>query len=675
MKRLIVKYLLLFSASATSFGSHAFSISGQVTRLPEDSAYTELDNIMVTAKKTSDAVTSSMPVHTLNAEKVLTTGITDISDAMRRLPGVNLRDYGGSGGLKTISVRGLGAQHTGVVYDGVALSDVQSGQIDLSRYSLDDIRDIRLNVGDNDDIYAPARALASAATLQVNAMRTPDLMDTDLELTAKLSVGSFGMINPYFHVRKSNGSNLAWSASADFTHAKNNYPFKLVNGNSSTTEHRENSQLNSGHAELNGIWKPTSASQLSAKVYYYDNYRQLPGPVIYYASPSNEKLRERNAFGQLAYMSRITDWMSLRGTAKFNWATSRYKDKDGKYPGGILDDCYIQKEEYISATALFLPFKGFRASYALDFFHNSLRSNQVTDNRPFRNSLLQAISLKYSIWRLSITARGLLSIYHDKSESVPEGKTESRVSPSAGITFQPIAGFNWHIRTSYKNIFRMPTFNELYFDHFGSINLHPEITDQWNVGTTLGFSPFPWFPHLEVTLDGYVNKVKNKIVAVPYNMFIMTMTNLGKVLGRGLDATLSTEFAVDDKHSILVGGNYSYQRMEPRTDPTMTDYGKQVAYTPLNSGAWNVSWLNPWVNFVAHGAGCSARYTTNSNVAATRIAGYMELGITLYHEFKFHNHKLELRGDVINLLNKQYEIVARYPMPGTAWRLSVKFSL
>ena len=30
----------------------------------------------------------------------------------------------------------------------------------------------------------------------------------------------------------------------------------------------------------------------------------------------------------------------------------------------------------------------------------------------------------------------------------------------------------------------MPTFNELYFDHYGSINLNPEITDQINAGVT-----------------------------------------------------------------------------------------------------------------------------------------------------------------------------------------------
>lgn len=74
----------------------------------------------------------------------------------------------------------------------------------------------------------------------------------------------------------------------------------------------------------------------------------------------------------------------------------------------------------------------------------------------------------------------------------------------------------------------MPSFNELYFDHFGSITLSPETTNQLNLGVTYGIGGFSWLSSLNVTIDGYFNWIKNKIVAVPYNMFVWTMTNMGK---------------------------------------------------------------------------------------------------------------------------------------------------
>ena len=640
-----------------------------------DSAGTELQELHVTASRESRELKSTAPVHTLDASRMLTTGVTDISDALRRLPGVNLRDYGGSGGMKTVSVRGLGTQHTGVLYDGVALGDVQGGQIDLSRYSLDNVSSLTLNIGDADDIFVPARAIATATTLSVNTMRSPDLMSRRPELTLKLRVASFTTLNPYLRLGLSNGSNLGMTLSGEYTHAKNDYPITIRNGSATTHERRQNSQLNLGHVEWNGIWKPTAASSLQAKAYWFDNSRQLPGPVTYYNSVSHERLRERNVFGQLGYRTRLGDRFSLRAMVKYNWAASRYQDEDGRYPGGQLDQRYYQQEEYASAALLYRPVAGLDLAYAADFWHNSLRSNLNKDNHPLRNSLLQSLSLKWKVWRLTATARGLLSIVHDKSDSAPDGKTETRLSPSAGVSLQPVAGEEWYVRASYKNIFRMPTFNELYFDHYGTVNLKPEIADQLNVGTTWSREVTSWLPRVDVTVDGYLNFVSNKIVAMPYNMFVWTMTNLGRVRILGLDATLNADFRPAEGHDLLLSGNYSYQRAAPRTDRSMLDWMKQVAYTPLNSGAWSLTWKNPWVNAVAHGSGCSARYSTSNNIPSTRIAGYMEIGFTLYREIQLRGCSLELRADLVNALDRRYEIIARYPMPGRSWSATVTFRI
>lgn len=125
--------------------------------------------------------------------------------------------------------------------------------------------------------------------------------------------------------------------------------------------------------------------------------------------------------------------------------------------------------------------------------------------------------------------------------------------------------------------------------------------------------------NITLTCDGYINHVKNKIVAVPYNMFVWRMTNLGKVRVFGLDATISSEYVVTDKQSLILTGSYSYQRAQPRTNPGSSEWMKQVAYIPLNSGSASLSWLNSWVNGVIHFTGCSPRYTTNSNIPETKL--------------------------------------------------------
>ena len=122
-----------------------------------------LEGVVVTETASRKALSGTAPLRILDNETMLRLGVTDIADALHRIPGITLRDYGGAGGMKTVSVRGFGARHTGVSYDGIALSDCQTGEIDVSRYSLDNAADISLVVGDNEDIFIPARSASYAA--------------------------------------------------------------------------------------------------------------------------------------------------------------------------------------------------------------------------------------------------------------------------------------------------------------------------------------------------------------------------------------------------------------------------------------------------------------------------------------------------------------------------------
>lgn len=667
MRKLICGLILAVSCWLACRQSFAHSLAN-------DTVIRQLDEVEVAADKQKPAVTSSSPVQIINSENFNTSGITDIADAMRRMAGINLRDYGGAGGLKTVSIRGLGAQHTGVVYDGAPVSDIQSGQIDISRYSLQNISSLSLYMGDADDVYLPARIMASASNIRINTLLSPDLTATKPEVNFKIRLASFQTLNPFLRFAKSNGQNLAFSVSADYLHSLNNYPFFVENGVASSREKRQNSLINSGHAEAFLIWKPKASQSLGLKVYYYDNGRQLPGPVIIYADPSHERLRENNLFSQVDYKIKFNSKFSLRALAKYNRSYTRYRDENGKYPGGKLDDRYIQNEEYVSSTLLYLPFENLKFSYAFDYFHNSLHDNSPVSDKPGRDSFLQALSAGYEVWRLKLTVRGLVSIVNDYSNSLAK-KTASRISPSVSLSLKVLENYDWYLRTSYKNIFRMPSFNELYFNHYGTVNLDPEITDQFNFGTGYSHSGRNLLNYVQITIDAYLNRIHNKIVAMPYNMFVWTMTNLGKVRSYGVDLTLNADFKISGKHHLDISGNYSYQRAAPRTDRNYPDWNKQLPYTPLSSGAFSLAWLNPWINFSVHANGCSSRYSTTLNVPETRMGGYMEFGFTLFRDFKIKDSTLEVRGDIINAFNRQYEVVRRYPMPGRSFAITFGYKL
>ena len=641
-----------------------------------DTLYTHLQSVEVKANRLREDVKSSAPLFRLTDSKMKLMGVTDITDALHRLPGLNIRDYGGAGGMKTVSVRGFGTTHTGVVYDGVVLSDCQSGRIDLSRYSLDNVDDISLVIGDNSDIFTTAKRIASAATITINTGSMPQPTDTSLHLTAQMRVGSFGLVNPYFKVGKSLTDRFSFSAIGEYSHADNNYPFTLRNGILVSRERRTNSRMNSGHAELNTRWLTSPSSSLTGKIYFYDNSRQLPGPVVLYNPLSDDTLHDRNFFGQLTYLDSSLSKLSFRMIAKYNWDATYYHEVDGRYTGGFYDENYIQREAYVSGSVLYTPLPSLSISYAADYFYNNLSSNDVTTVGPSRNSILQVLAVKYRNGRVLVTANVRYSIYDNDVKIGTSAADRRKLSPSLSVSVRPFRETSLYLRAAYKNIFRMPTFNESYYYRMGSTSLRPEDTQQFNVGLTWQNDINPsWLEGVSLTLDGYFNRVKDKIVAIPQNMFIWSMTNLDKVRAFGADVTAETTFVLSRKQRLTFSGNYSLQRVQPRTSKSDPDYNKQVAYTPIHSGSASLGWHNPWVDVVMKTTGASDRYGTNSNLPITRINGYMELGATLMRTFDIRRHSLDLRLDLLNILDTQYEIVASYPMPGRSFRLSATFHL
>lgn len=638
--------------------------------------YRYLDETTVTASKLVTAVTSSTPVFTVDSRDMLRAGITDISDALHRLPGVGLRDYGGSGGLKTVSVRGLGAAHTTVVYDGLPLSDAQTGAIDLSRYTVDNAGDLSLIIGDNTELVIPARLAAAPATLALSTRQLP--VDKDFDLTARFKIGSFGYYSPYLEVSRRMSKTLTLNINGEFVHALNNYPFKWVNGEVTTRERRDNSRMNSGHGEANLRWDYREGSFLKAKVYYYDNNRQLPGPVMYYViNGSEEHLRERNAFGQLAVNHRFNSKWNFNGGLKFNWAASLYTDPGNRQAGNMVRENYFQREAYATANILFTPCDNWSFDYAADYFFNSLNSNLPTDIRPRRNSLLQSLTAKWTAQRFNVTARLVESIYLNSAGTAGARppRNRNRLSPSVSLSARLLNNGLLYGRISYKNMFRMPTFNEAFFKHYGSADLKPESTDQLDLGMTFQAPRLPWLPVLTCTADVYRNWVSDRIVAVPYNMFVWTVTNVNRVVATGADVTINGTIDFGLRQALVATATWSYQRARIEVENTNAAYGKQVAYTPLNSGSFSLGYENPWVNVVFHGQGVSARYTDNLNSPGSRLPGYFEFGVTLWKEITIGRSNWELRLDALNILDKQYYVIARYPMPGRAWQFSIKYNI
>lgn len=658
----------------------AVSVQAQT---PNDSAAVrELQGVEVVARQGVGTTSSLTPVQRLDKTQMLRLNISTLTDALKRMAGVTVRDYGGAGGMKTVSARGIGARHTAVAYDGVALSDCQTGEIDLSRFALEQVEQVELTIGSADEIHRPARNMASAAMLELQTRPLP----TDGQpaaLHASLTGGSWAMVEPSFWYGQCLGRGWSVGASGDYLYAENDYPFTLKNVAVVTRERRTNSRMSAGHAEAMAMWRADNRHQVDTKIHYDDNLRRLPGIVHYYTNVNDERLHDRTAFIQSTYRGTLDSHWRLKASTKFNWAESDYRNHT---PGNVVGVAhYWQREWYATAAVLYAPSKTISLDYSADYLMNSLNSTLTTYGRPHRHTLFQAVAAKAQIQRLSATAHLLSTLSKEQVEGQAANSSQTpstlsqnsgddaslhRLSPSVALAYGLLPNEELRLRASWKQTFRLPTFNELYFYHFGTNDLRPERATQWNAGLTWRHA---WQKTTEcmLTADLYYNKVSDKIIAIPFNMFVWRMMNLANVAVYGADVTLQANRQLAPRHWLMLTGNYSWQQAENRSNAESPYYGRQIAYVPRHSFSATLTWLNPWTNLTLSADGQSHRWATNEHSQGTRIAGFAELDIGAWRTFAWHGHRLTLRASVRNLLDKQYDIVAHYPMPGRSWRVQL----
>ena len=379
----------------------------------DTTAYHQLKGVEVVEKARPSTTREATPLQVMDRAGIERLGIQDLSEAVKRFSGATVKDYGGIGGLKTVSVRSLGAQHTAVSYDGVTITDAQSGQVDISRFSLDNVEMVSLSIGQTDDIFQTARMYASAGALSVKTS-SPDFTSSPFHLKAQLKAGSFGLVNPYLRYEQKFGKKWYASWHGDYLRADGNYPFTLVNGDLVEKKKRNNSDIESWRTELNFAGDLGKAGTLSMKGYYFDSHRGLPGSVILYNDYSGERLWDRNAFAQARYENRITEKFALQAQAKYNYSWMRHLDVDNKYESGRQDDRYTQKEYYLSVSGLYSLTDHLLFSLAEDYFINTLDNTIPECPFPKRYTSLTALAAQYKDTRLTATA-SLLGTYNRES--------------------------------------------------------------------------------------------------------------------------------------------------------------------------------------------------------------------------------------------------------------------
>ena len=634
-----------------------------------------------------------VPAQVLSGEQLQRLNSHSVSDALRYFSGVQIKDYGGIGGLKTVNIRSMGSQHVGVFYDGIQIGNAQNGTVDLGKFSLDNMENISVYNGQKSNIFQSARDFASASAIYMETRKPTFKEGRDNNLNLKLKGGSFDLINASALMEHRYNDKLFSSVNLEFLNTSGEYKFRYhKDGGYDTTEVRRNGDVMFLRAEA-ALFGRINHGEWQIKGYMYNSKRGYPGAAVkkdYGISLFNEdRQKDRNFFFQGSVKQQVTDLYSYKIQAKYANDYMNYvmPPESTVQP---MDNNYWQQEFYYTVANLFSFNRWWTANISTDFQWNKLNAFG-TDMfnahfvKPRRYSVLSAAATSISLRRFSIQESLLYTFVHDQSARGKEVADNKNIfTPTLIASFKPFERIGLDVRAFYKEIFRMPTFNDLYYVQLGNRLLKPEYTTQYNIGIVYN-KQFDkgLFSSLNYTVDVYYNEVKDKIIATPTsNQLVWTMINLGYVEIRGIDMTLNPNLQIGE-FGIGVRLSYTYQKAQDFTrekkenwdDPVIDGYGDQIPYIPWHSGSLILNTKYKDWDFNYSFIYTGERYMLGNNTPVNHIQPWYTHDMSLSRNISFNNSLLRVTTEVNNIFNQQYEVVKWYPMPGTNFKIILSYTL
>ncbi|AMR33011.1 hypothetical protein A0256_17090 [Mucilaginibacter sp. PAMC 26640] len=672
-------YFLSFSKAHFFSQKEMFMLLGLLMFSFHASAQTDtikkLKEIQVKAKFAPN-VQTLVPTQVLNQKDFAGIGAFNVADAVRNFTGVNIKDYGGIGGLKTISVRSLGASHTAVLFDGVQLNDAQNGQIDLSKFNLINVQDIVLYNGQPESLLQPARSFASASVLSIKTTQPILTPAKPYQIQAGVKGGTFGLINPYLQWQQRISSQWSFIANGNYIQANGQYKFKVDGDRSDTLAIRKNGDVKSLQSDAALYWTKNDSNKFNIHINYYNAKRGLPGAIVYYNPATGQRLNNEDLFGQATYQHTWLNGLALLLNSKVSQLKTSYYDPNFLNAQGFITQHYKQREYYQSAALAYHLLPNWEISCAIDASRVNVDADIYNYASPTRFTLLNVLASNYKIGRWIFHGNLLQTNLSETVKSGTASRSQSILSPTLMASVKPFAIQNLQFRAFYKNVFRAPTLDELYFFAFVPRTIKPEFVKEYDLGFTWSKNLNNLLEYVTVTTDAYYNDVTNKIQAIPnQNPAIFSFSNLGKVNIRGVDLGIKTQSRHFNRWSGSLSANYTYQQAQDVSNPGASTYLGQIAYTPKNTlalnGGLNHGNLGVYYNYLFS----SSRYYTGNNDPQYKLPVYAISDASAVYRLMSGHIPLLASIEVNNLFNKNYAVIRSFPMPGRSYRFSIQITI
>lgn len=530
----------------------------------------------------------------------------------------------GFGMVSSPSFRGTNASQTAVIWNGISINSNLTGQTDFNTISPSSFNTITIRSGGGSTQYGSG-AVGGSIHLN-NTIDFQDKQSSDL----RLSFGSFSTISGVFKSRFSSDKKYI-DLGIDFISSENDYEYIDLNRKN---ENGNFDKLNiSANAGLN-----FEKSTLSWNSNYFLGNRNFSGTITSASKDSYKDVTTRNL---VTWKKASNKWnTTVKGAHTFE----RYR-----YYPNPENQLYFEGKSTTYLGDYQLEYnvnKDLKVSSILNYTYIKSEGSNIGSND--RNTLAAIL-----LWKHQVTHKLSYGI-NLRQEFLNDFENPFLASVDVKYAIN-----NWYsLKANASKNYRVPTFNDLYWNSGGNENLNPETSYQVEIANEFIWNQF------RLNINGFYISSKDLIKWQPGEDGLFTPLNISKTKNFGIE--LNGNYSKSFKeHQLNLVFNYAY------TAAKDLEKNKQLIYVPYHkaTGTFNYNYKKLTVYYQLLFNGEVFTTTDNNGV----LDGYSVSNLGLEYLIQEKSFPIKIGIKLNNIFNTYYENVAYRPMPNRNIQTFINF--
>ncbi len=573
-------------------------------------------------------------VNQLDSTLLQQASIQSLADLLTQYSTLNVKDYG-PGGAATVSQRGMEADQTQVLWNGMPLNVPFLGLVDFALLESEMFSGVEVAPGNMSSSYG-GRSMGGSISLNTTI--------PEEKISLSQSLGSYGYDRTMF---KAGYKNKPWKGGVVVRRHRSDNDYSYVDPFTGQTKARSNNQVHNRQFMTGIGWDKEGVAKVESMLWFNETDHQIPGPIV--AGTGTAKQYDKSVRWLNAITTRVLGW-ELQGRGYFSSYELDYIDKQSN----------INSQTFSKRTRMQAGLQKYWSNAFLMKWSASAGVTGIETNNYNGKKQREQISLQVNpIWEVSDVIYFYPAVRWDYYSDFGHA-----VSPSIGVNWK--ADNQLTVRLSGGYNFSPPTFNDLHWNPGGNPDLKPERSIKYEVGLNAGDESSWYGQHdisvYQLSLEQGIQWTQKGSVWSPENIKRMQSKGITWRSNKTVEAgklDIKWTQIVDWTRSVIAETRFL-------DDETV---GNQLAYVPEWTYRTNARFIYDNLYLGLHYRWTSGRYADNSHQST--LENYKKFDLSAGFHYNWGPVRWEGNLHLKNLTNEQYQVIQWYPMPGRHLRFSL----